>query len=186
MTHKFKIGDVVEVVTTGCGFSSASAGKKYTILNLGVYRSQMGYIVTNENGEIYDNDMYLDYVGESSFKLVEEKSVEQYYKNFNRGLIEDMDTGEKEIHIFVEDCWIDRNNGYLKTEGGLDSFKLLKVFAPPPEFENYLHFGYCGKLLCKAESQEDRAKREQKAALLADVAKAQQTLRDLQTKLDSM
>lgn len=71
MKYKFKIGDKVEIITGGSGFSPSQIGKIATITKLGTYgTNEPGYLIKEKyHGNPTMKNSYNGYVGESSFKL---------------------------------------------------------------------------------------------------------------------
>lgn len=72
MEYKFKVGDIVEIITNGSGYSSDAVGCHVTILELGVYDSKIGYRTTiPERGRSNAESGKYNYMaGEDSFKLI--------------------------------------------------------------------------------------------------------------------
>ncbi len=69
MNYKFKVGDVVKIVSSGEGFGHSKVGKTVTITALGKYCARNGYRVTPELGNKLKND-YKGFNGEDSFELI--------------------------------------------------------------------------------------------------------------------
>ena len=71
MMWKFKPGDKVQVIKSGCGFTDQYLGKILTISEIGLYTgTQPGYRIVEEENNINIGNVYYDgYLGEESFEL---------------------------------------------------------------------------------------------------------------------
>lgn len=66
---KFKVGDKVKIIKTGCGFPPAEVGNIVTITAIGIYNSDIGYKVNPKLGNTLSG-MFDGFNGQSSFELV--------------------------------------------------------------------------------------------------------------------
>jgi len=69
MKHKFKVGDVVEVVNSGEGCWQFEIGRQVTITEAGIYEDSLGYKVNPAIGNTEDGE-FGGFIGENSFELV--------------------------------------------------------------------------------------------------------------------
>lgn len=69
MKYKFGIGDQVEIIASGSGFSFESVGKIATITDQGEYGFGPGYLIEEEYDGNPKTGGFNGFVGEKSFKL---------------------------------------------------------------------------------------------------------------------
>lgn len=69
MEYKFDIGDKVDIIATGSGFSFNSLGKIATIIARGNYGSGPGYLIEEKYDGNPISGSFDGFVGEASFEL---------------------------------------------------------------------------------------------------------------------
>lgn len=77
MTHKFKVGDKVEVIQNGLGCAPEEIGKEVTIIERGDYSNGPGYRVDPPIGNGLSITKAFDgFIGEGSFELVNRQTID--------------------------------------------------------------------------------------------------------------